>query len=367
MKAGELAAVLELAEDVADRTLPRFIVPPLGERDETQKELFESEKTPDISTLISRHWYGRAALIDSTYLLDECGRDRIVEWLPQMFNRARRAGAKVIPMAILSDLGESEAEGFRAAIAGDAPLKFAICVPSDDMVGASFQNDLAAALARLGLNAHECAVIADFQTADFSDPTLVAPIINSALELLQELGQWQHIIFQGTHYPEKNPAAPDSTFPWPRNEWIAWKLAVNFDPSTAQNMMFGDYAADCAKMVFGSGGGIAAIKHYRYTTENSWLVVRGAKSGTDKAVMQGVCRRIVASDQFEGPRFSTADAYIYKTAMNQDGPGNSTTWRQVNTTHHITRVIVDLGRVRGVQIAEQQMERLDAQMQLPQI
>ncbi|WP_029889816.1 beta family protein [Polycyclovorans algicola] len=356
MKAGELAGVRELAEDVASCTLPRFIVPPPEERDGTQHELFAVDKTPDISSLISRHWYGRAALIDSTYLLDECGRERIAEWLPQMFSQARKAGVRAIPMAGLSDLGAIEAAAFRAAISSDHTLKFAISVSSDDMVGPSFQTDLKAALTRLDLAEHDCAVIADFHAADFSDPELVAPIINGTLELLQDLGLWQHVIFQGTHYPENNPAGHDAVFLWPRNEWIAWKRAVNFDPSTAANIMFGDYAADCAKIAFGGSGG-APIKHYRYTTQDDWLVVRGPKDGKNKAAMQRVCQKILVSGKFDGPSFSTADAYIHRTAMNQDGPGNPTTWRQVNTTHHITRVVVDLGKVRGVSIAEQTVER----------
>eukprot|EP00456_Euglypha_rotunda_P007545 TRINITY_DN11353_c1_g1_i1.p1 TRINITY_DN11353_c1_g1~~TRINITY_DN11353_c1_g1_i1.p1 ORF type:complete len:379 (+),score=58.74 TRINITY_DN11353_c1_g1_i1:1212-2348(+) len=362
LKTGELSGVRELAADVAGCTLPRFIVPPAAERDENQMQLFTSDNVPDL-TIISRHWHGRPVLIDATYLLDECGRDRTLEWLPQMFSRARNYGVRAIPMAALNDIGDAEAAGFRDAIAKDAVLKFAICVPSDDMVGPAFSATLAAALKRLEIEAQDCAVIADFSNSDFSDPTLVAPIINGALEQLQDFGSWQYVIFQGTHYPETNPASPGSIYSWPRNEWEAWKQAVKFDPSTAENMMFGDYAADCAKINFGAGGGVA-IKHYRYTTESSWLVVRGAKTGTDKVVMQDVCEKILSSGQFAGAGFSTADSYIYHTAKDQDGPGNSSTWRQVNTTHHITRVVVDLGVVRGVQIVRQPIEHEDAQMPL---
>ncbi|MDZ4077389.1 beta family protein [Hydrocarboniphaga sp.] len=363
MKAGELNGVRELAEDVADCTLPRFIVPPPEERDENQYELFVTDNVPDVGAVLAPYWYGRPALIDATYLLDECGRAQTLEWLPQMFVRARRSGVRAVPVAMLGDIGATESAGFRAAIDPNYPLKFAVVVSSDEMIGSAFLIDLASALERVGVAAHECAVIADFHTADFSDPALVAPVINGALELLQEFAPWQYVIFQGTHYPEKNPAAPGLISPWPRNEWLAWKLAVKFDPSTADSMMFGDYAADCAKMSFGGSGG-AAIKHYRYTTENEWLIVRGSKTGTDRVVMQAVCQTIVDSGRFAGPGFSSADAYIYRTAKNQDGPGNSTTWRQVNTTHHITQVVTDLGQVRGVRIAGRAFEAAGQQISL---
>jgi len=40
MKAGELNGVRDLKHDVAAYVVPRFIVPPLGERDNNQDDLF---------------------------------------------------------------------------------------------------------------------------------------------------------------------------------------------------------------------------------------------------------------------------------------------------------------------------------------
>jgi hypothetical protein len=363
MKAGELAGVRELAPDVAACTLPRFIVPPRSERDETQPQLFIIDNAPDISVALARHWADRRAFIDATYLIDEYGRDRLAAWLPQMFERARRARVRAVPMASLRDLGQKEAEAFRAALNPDDQVRIGIRVSSGDMVGPEFLAAINGALDRIGLTSRECAVLADFHDSDFSAPELVAPIISGALESLQDVGHWQSIIFQGTHFPEKNPADHGSRSVWPRNEWKAWREAVRFDPSTADRMMFGDYAADCAKMEFGSSGA-QAIRHYRYATETSWLVERGEASGSDKQIMQRVCRNIVDSAHFAGAGFSAADAYIFRTANDADGPGNATTWRQINTTHHITRAVADIARVRGIAITEKKMEPAAGQMSL---
>jgi hypothetical protein len=339
---------------VAACTLPRFIVPPRSEREGFQPTLFELDDVPDISGALAKHWRDRPAFIDPKYLLDEYGRDRAAIWLPKMFERVRRFSAKPIPMAHVRDLEDQEAAAFRAAISPDGSLRFGIRVSSGDIdiIGPELAATVKAVLGRLGLSPDECAVIADFHDADFSDPTLVAPIISGVLETLQDLGSWQLIAFQGTHYPDKNPAKePGSRILWPRNEWIAWKDAVRFDPATADHMIFGDYAADCATIEFGSARA-RAIRHYRYTTESAWLVERGEESGIDAEIMQQVCRKIVDSVHFAGSGFSSADAYIHRTANHAAGPGNATTWRQVNTTHHITRVVADIGKVRGVAIAE---------------
>ncbi len=302
-----------------------------------------------ISAALSRHWRGHRAFIDVRYLMEEVGRTELELWLPRMLRRVRDSSVDAIPLATASDLTGRTATAFANSL-GAGPLKLGIVVAAGEMIGPEFAHSLSAALRNVGLAPEHCAVIADFSGDDFSEPRVVAPIIAAALEQLQDFGAWRHIIFQGTHYPERNPAERGSHDIWPRNEWLAWQQAVRFAPSTAMYMMFGDYAADSAKMNFRKSRA-AAIRHYRYATNVAWLVQRGEQVGSDSEIMRAVCQKIVASDHFAGPGFSAADAFIYQTASGLDGPGNSTTWRQVNTTHHITRVIADLGKVRGVAIA----------------
>lgn len=350
MKTGELEGVRLLAPDVADSLLPRFIVPPKKERNDAEPLLIEMAEMPDISVALSAHWRNRLALIDPTYIIDEYGRDRLVTWLPNMFRRAWAADIIAIPIAQLSDLGEAEIPAFRASIPEQGQLKFAICIPSDELVDADLHVTILNILASLGLSAADCAVVADFAGTEFSNPAIVAPIIGGALETLQEIGAWRHIIFQGTHYPEVNPAKDGTVEIWPRNEWLAWREAVRFDPTTAEHMIFGDYAADCAKMAFGKGRA-QAIRHIRYATSGAWRVQRAVKAGRDAQRMHGVFKAIVESGDFAGEGFSSADAFIANGARNaKAGPGNSTTWRQLNTTHHITQVVSDIAKVRGISI-----------------
>lgn len=232
-------------------------------------------------------------------------------------------------------------------------LKFGLRIQSGDMNDPDLNDRVQTVLSNMGLVPAECAVFADFSDADLSNYSLVAPIIRFALEQLQEFGQWQLIVFQGTNYPETNPAKKaGQTVSHPRNEWHAWREAVRFDPSTAVYMVFGDFAADCAKMAFGGKGG-RPIRHCRYTTESDWLVVRGDERGSMSRAMKEVFERIVNSDKFSGPAFSDADRYIDKVARgDSDKAGNATTWRQINTTHHITRVVADIAKVRGIPITE---------------
>ncbi|WP_373852121.1 beta family protein [Bradyrhizobium sp.] len=363
MKSGELMGVRDLAPDVADRITPRFIVPPQSERDsELEPRLIIGERFPDVSRALSVHWPQRDALIEATYLLDEFGRDRMGLWLPKMFENARKANARPIPLVAVDDLLRDDLNGYKACIDTAAFLKFGIVFSSGDLGDAEIGHQALAAIEKLGLAASDCMVIADFHDADFTNPDHVAPVIAGVLDTLQSLASWQQIVFQGTNFPEKNPADPGLHAIVPRNEWIAWKKAVGFAPETADHMIFGDYAADCAKIVFKGGGGAPAIRHYRYATPNAWLVQRGLDTGTHAAIMRAVCQGILASGEFAGRNFSSGDDYIFRTAKNAGGPGAAREWRAVNTNHHITRVVTDVGGVRGVKFKEAASEPLDDQI-----
>lgn len=355
MKLGELEGLRALREDVQDCILPLLIVPPLKERSsDSQILLFPASETiPDVGSVLSKYWARRSIFIDTRALFDENDIEKAGTWLPDLFNRARNLDVLAIPTASLGALETIGVDAFRQSISKNYKLKFGLRILSGDMTDPNLNDRVQAVLLNMGLVPDECAVFADFSDAELSDYQLVAPIIRSALEQLQEFGQWQLVVFQGTHFPETNPAKKaGQTVSHPRNEWHAWREAVKFDPSTAEHMVFGDFAADSAKIAFGGKGG-RPIPHCRYATESDWLVVRGDETGSMHEVMKDVFERILNSGVFSGSSFSEADRYIDDVANNfLDSSGNATTWRQVNTTHHITRVVADIAKVRGIPITE---------------
>jgi len=355
MKAGELEGVRLLTPDVADRILPRFIVPPSGERDRATPLLMDLDRMPQISSQMAVAWRRRPVLIDPAYIIDEFGRDEAAKWLPRMFERARKNEVSAIPTIHMNDIDYCSG-AYRASIDRHAPTKLGILVPSGEMVGSEFLRGMEKVLNALRVSPSDCVAIADFGGTEFSEPGIVAPIIGGALELLEDVGRWQQIIFQGSHYPETNPAPENGVVLWPRNEWRAWRQAVKFDPSTAENMIFGDYAADCSKIEFGDGGG-RAIRHVRYATPEHWRIERGSNSGKQPVSMHHVYTKLVGSGDFSGSDFSEADAYIAHAAGNPDAPhGAAMNWRQLNTTHHLTQVVTDIARVRGIEIRRVPME-----------
>ena len=354
MKQGELEGLKALRNDVAECILPLLIVPPASERNSSSKdELFSSgEAIPDVGGVLLKYWPCRQVFIDASFLLKEHGKENAVNWLPGIFKRARSLDVRAIPSANLSNLDQMDLSAFKESLSPADHLKFGLRINSGDMTDPNINERIQSILGSLGLVSSECAIFADFTDADLSDPSLVAPIIKSALEQFQDFGQWQHIVFLGTNYPETNPAKAGQLVVHPRNEWRAWRQAVKFDPFTAEHMVFGDFAADCAKIDFGGAGG-RPILHCRYTTESDWLVVRGEDSGSHFEIMKNVFGRLVNSGKFSGAGFSEADLYISDVVHGiLNSAGNASTWRQLNTTHHITQVVADMAKVRGIHITE---------------
>lgn len=354
---GELMGLSDLAPDVAERILPRAVIPPRGERDdELQRILMQTEDAPTPGPFLARFWQQRDVLLDPTYLIQDFGRERMAYWLPKMFDHTRKANVRAIPLISFQELLKELAFAHRDACA-EGPLKLAVRISSGDMIGTELREHLLAALEWLSLTPPECAVIADFSDAEFGQPELVAGVIQGSLELLQELGLWRHIIFQGSNYPEKNPALDNSSELIPRNEWKAWRAAVDFDPSTAEHLIFGDYGADSSNVALGGKGGMA-IRHLRYAIGEAWLVQRGPATGSHETAMRAVCNKILESGVFAGRSFSSADEFIYLCAKGFVGPGQPSKWRAVNTTHHITRAVTDVGNVRNLQFAPVAVSKL---------
>jgi len=352
LKQGEYRGLQRLAPDVADKIVPRLVLPPPKERDpEKHRLLTKDEIVHETGRRIADHWKMRDAFLDVRFLFQEFGETECAEWLPKMFDVARKADAQPIPVLSVADALGPRAAAFRLALATEGATKAAIRVESGE-IDRELGGRLVAAVFALGVSPEECAVLADFSDADFSSAPAVAGIAQAALEDLQGIGRWHHVVFQGTNFPDVNPAEEDGNTVIPRNEWLAWKEAIKLDGTSPEHLVFGDYGADCAKFEFKKASGGIPIRHYRYTTPDSWLVVRGSAKGKAEAVMRGVCERILRSGKFAGRRFSSADDYIFKTAKGWGGPGNGSTWREINTTHHITRVVRDIGGIKGMSFAE---------------
>jgi hypothetical protein len=350
-KQGEYRGLGRLAADVADRIAPRLVLPPPRDRDpEKGRPLTREEILQLTGRRIGQHWPMRPAFLEPRFLFAAFGEAESVTWLPPIFRAARDANGVVIPVATLGDMIGVRGQAFRLVLAHGTEARIAVRVQSGE-VNSDLKGRVAAAMSRLNITPENCVLLLDLDDADLSNVDAVASILSSALEDLQIIGRWQSIILQGTNYPDRNPATEDSSVTVPRNEWLAWSQTIQNDVNASAHLLFGDYCADNTNIAFRSGGGAAPYRHYRYSTGDAWVIVRGRSDIALSEAMQKVSQSILDSGVFAGPDFSSADEFIYATAKGYAGPGNATTWREINTAHHITQVVSDIGQMRGFSVA----------------
>jgi len=349
LKAGEMLGLNALAGDIADHFMPHMIAMPRKERDDDGQEdlIVDDNAVPVDGVTLARSWYGRRALLNPEHLFGDFGEERSRLWLPKMYENARLAGLIVTPVAKLGDLTGVRRQPFSDALKRDDDIVLALRIHYASTDDPEVKDQIVRHLDEMQVPAERCAILLDFTEADFSNSGIVSGVIESAYEQLEQLARWYGIALEGTSYPVKNNAPHGGEILEPRNEWKAWIAAVGYSRSTPPHILFGDYAADSARINFGKMGA-PAIRHHRYTTEENWLNVRGAESGSNQPVMRDVCRRILASGHHAGREFSWADDQIYRIAREGLSAGSPKDWRAINTNHHITRVMRDLGKMKGL-------------------
>jgi hypothetical protein len=284
--------------------------------------------------------------------LEEFQNDNDKSWLPTIFKVAWDLGSNLTPVATTGEVLNGYGPSIAQTIDRDSPLNFVLRVEIGDILDEDIDLRIRETLSAPSLSPYQCFVILDFGDADLTDVEVATAIIKSGIETIQSLGNWKRIVFQGTNYPEKNPARDDATAIVPRNEFRIWSKIWE-DSDNYRQCLFGDFAADSAKFNFGSGGGGWVIRHFRYcTADRNWIVIGGKATDSYKykAAMTSVSNRILASGKFAGKDFSSADDYIYQLAKGTGGPGNASTWREINVAHHVTQVVHDLGKLYGFNV-----------------
>ncbi|WGM32716.1 beta family protein [Brevundimonas sp. NIBR11] len=362
LKQGEYLALRDLANDVAQHVAPHIVAPPPKERDpEKGRPLTNDEMVYETGRRVGQYWPMRPCLLDAGFLVDALGEAEAGEWLPRLFRVAVDSAALPTPVFGLGDIEGALGPAVQRTLAVTQD-GIAIRVTLTDLLDPDLTTRLHRALLKLVLKPHECVLILDFSQADLTLFGVHETVIGSFRQI-SEIGLWNAVVFQATNYPEANPAAAGGQARITRLEWETWKRATAIDEVVRRGLSYGDFAADSAKFKFG-GKRAKIIPHYRYATMGDWRVDRGGKDESMAAAMARIARQIVESKDFAGRDFCRADEMMHDLSLGLSGPGNATTWRRINIGHHITRVVVDLGGLRGFQIARRASEVPAAQLSL---
>ena len=352
-KSGEYAALNHTPNELKASIFPRLIIPPPEERDlEKGEPLTPDEVATFTGRRIYQNWYRHSAFIDTQFVRDFIGPEGTLK----LFRLARVHSANLVAVATVDDLF---APHFRELVNPTLP-GIGVYLRYEDID----IHRLLEGLAVVGCAPEKSVVFLDFADAPLDIPE-AASSVAGAIEDLLVGANWHRIAFQGSGFPATNPAKEEGICRIPRTEWTSYWAAIHEAGFNPQQVCFGDYGADSGLIKFPKKkGGAPAIRHIRYTASAETIIVRGSAVGDQAEAMRKVCKIVVESSDYAGRILSYADDRLWEISEGIASSGNPTTWRELNTAHHIARVVHDLGARVGRKFAPRDVEALK-QMNLP--
>ncbi|WP_247634978.1 beta family protein [Methylobacterium sp. 37f] len=347
-KRGEYIGVASLSPEVMDRFLPHFIAPPIIERDPSRKRVITPDEAIHLTARrVAKYWPSRLSLLDVSQLLDPLGRMKAHEWMPELFTIAHRKGAYCSPVLSLTS-NSSERLGCQK-IFSILRTPLAIRVPIGNTQDKDIHKQIYDIINIVGISPKNALIVLDCNDTALDVIEDAVIVISEAVRVIQSLGEWRNIIVSATSYPTKNPAAKNSECIIIRNEFVIWEKLADLGLVKEKPVIFGDHGADCSILNFGQKGGRGVIPHLRYATRKYWAIFRGGDwlNSEDNGTIRSVASKVKNSEHYDGFDFSAADEFIDLCAAGVGKTGNATTWRQINTNRHITKIVFDLMDMRG--------------------
>lgn len=346
-KPGEFAACGRLAPHYQKYVCPRFVVPPPTESDP------EKGRVPTLDEIsymmgdrLGKSWPHRSAFLDPHLAATALGD----EGVQTLFRIATSVNHRLLPVLTIADLSNPT----RQTLLRGGSVRAGIYMDFEHADPAVLQEGLE----RAGLRSDECVLFVDFTGAPLGED--FAPAIGEIFDKLDGAARWGKIVYQASAYPDKLPVSANEQTQIAREEWTTFLAAIKETGVHPDRLAYGDFGADCGRMVFPKGkGGGRPRPHLRYTGKAHTLVVRGSDSGAFTPIMRDVCKQIIESDEYCGRGFSYADDRIWRNAKGMtDTCGDATGWRELNTAHHLVKIIRDLGAIAGIFFEEDAVSEL---------
>jgi hypothetical protein len=325
-KAGELAAVRELAGDVWDRWNPLFEL--LG--DDTDDPALLRQDVIDKFSLSCRQ--GAIVFVD----FDNIG-FLTANHIGEILVGLEQHGLAPIPVVTLSSTQpvRSAVQAFIANRGRHAGVRLFFNEPGDNTAA-----NINALIAAVGLDIAASHLFFDLEFID-SDylPTLNAAF-PAIVGLLPNLAQWNTTTLVGAGFPRILDIVGGGNAEIPRTEWEFFNNVRTQFAQQVRRLDFGDYAVTNPQLIENFDPRTMQVSpKVIYTTDDDWIAYKGRSSkGRGFGATHAMCQALVQRPEFLGANFSAGDQYIADCAANVASQGNSGTWKRVGTNHHITFV-----------------------------
>ncbi|WP_331691941.1 beta family protein [Pandoraea sputorum] len=345
---GEYIALERLSSSIKAWVTPLFEIP-------TEAWDFETEapaKSLDdhlikFGTRLKQKWDARRCFVDSPYIDGTAKISTGVHHLVHIFDLARAAGAKPVPVAGL-DRSPAYLNAIKAIIREDARGLCLRLTPDD--FDPTLSAKIGALLTKVGATVEQCDLVIDCSSDIADSPHTQALLWKALIGQVPALNSWRSFTVAGTAFPQALPSAtfrPRGTVK--RNDWLAYKLLRAQLSADDRMPTFGDYAVAHPKTELIDPRMLDPLAKIKYTIDDAWVIVAGLqvrKNG--RGQYKGLCQSIVSAVPiiFLGAAYSFGDKFIEDCA-NGGSTGGASTWPMVGSNHHITKVVRDVATLFG--------------------
>jgi hypothetical protein len=340
-KQGELEAFAKLGLPVAASIRPLFDV-----RLDQVHGLGEKEvlKIARLAKSLRKAWpWQGACAVDFSIL-----RDKLDPIAQTLFNAMREQELIVVPVVTSAHNDDFKKLMVRFA----REVGRGICLRLPIRQESSPASQLGSMRATLGMAPEEMDLVLDMGPSTELPAWLLSQGVAGFISSLVDLPKYRSFTLASTSAPKSMAEyARGSINLVPRREWALWK-AICDQPKLVRCPDFGDYTAvhpedvtfDPEKMRLGG--------KIRYTTEESWLFVKGgAISGKGGAKGLGfeqfrvLSKHLMKRPEYRGKDFSWGDAFIHDCAEGTGPLGNLRTWVSVAVNQHVSFVVHQLAKL----------------------
>lgn len=345
VKAGELRALKALDAAVGARLSPLFVVTTTdGTHTGTARPPPEQVLDHAVDR-IAGHWGSARAFVDVLAFRDEPVSPG-VHPVGRLLARAHDLGMALVPVT-----GPADSEPYREAVREVAVLDGrGVClrVPASAFPMLRDPGFSRTVLGRLRVTPEDVDLVLDL--GDHARSARAFPAVAATVAMLPWPYRWRSLVVAGTAYPPSGLG--DGLTEVRRVEWIGYRSLWE-SGAVARMPAFGDYGITHPTRFETSPYAQEVTATLRYTTSDSWLVVRGDlyssrdRDGIGAAAIPPIARQLRDHLAFGLSHHCRMESWIAEVVYVGSGARNPTTWHQHATHHHLLVVAEQLDQLRS--------------------
>lgn len=342
---GEYQALLRLSDDIKSQIVPLIVIPPIEYDFEEERQKHNIDQHLEkFSQRVSAKWEDRLALVDLHSSLDEEVMSSGESSIRYVLNSLEANSCKYVPVISLSKSKEYLRDvKMSLQYTGGVAFRLSLAEIAHPDINAQMKKTIQG----LGIEYDYVDLIIDLARPDtFMPYNKFGKLLQHYVRKIVHLKNFRSFVLIGTSLNLSEVKKPGGEFE--RQEWLFFRELVELGGNDGQVPSYGDYAIETPAFQDIDFRMMKPAGKIVYTCEDTWLISKGGAFRDNPSQMVGHCIQVKSSPHYCGKNYSWGDWKIDEISQNKTSNyGQLSTWKQVGTNHHLTRVVRQLSNYFG--------------------